>query len=283
MSGFRDRFVRLGDLSLHVQEWGDLDAPLLLLLHGLASTSHMFDLIAPPLAKHFHVVAPDQRGHGLSDKPAGGYDFETIAGDVDRLLDHYHADKAILFGHSWGAYTTLYYAAAHPQRVVKAGLIDGGIRALSDLYPTWEEAEVKLAPPTYVEQSRDDILRLIEVDWLGSVFRPELLPLALSIFDTSDPHDVHAHLSFDNHMKIARALWEMRPADYFARVRCPLLIVNAVAPGEAPDADVQAATDEAERLIPQARVIWMDESIHDIPWHRPQELVDVLLPFVSES
>src|SRR5882757_2054347 len=103
-----DQVVSVGDLQFYVQEWGDRSNPTIVLLHGLASTSHMFDLIAPALGEFFHVIAPDQRGHGLSDKPSSGYDFETIASDLDGLLDAYGAQQTILFGHSWGAYTALY-------------------------------------------------------------------------------------------------------------------------------------------------------------------------------
>ncbi len=278
MNEAKTQFLTLGDVRLHVREWGDPRRPLLLLVHGLASTSHMFDLIAPPLAQHFHVVAPDQRGHGLSDKPAGGYDFETISADLDHLLDAYGADQALIAGHSWGAYTLVYYAATRPQRVTKAALLDGGLRVFRDLYPSWDEAAVALAPPTYDHQTVADIEHMIEFDWLGSIFRPELLPLALSIFDASDPQHVHAYLSRKNHMAIAHAIWAMRPADYYHRIKCPLLIVNAME--ESPDLALLDYTHAAEQAISQVQVVWMPDTVHDIPWQRPRELLAVLMPFL---
>lgn len=276
-----ERFIELGDLRLHVREWGNASQPPLVLLHGLASTSHMFDLIAPALAGQYHVIALDQRGHGLSDQPDTGYDFETIARDLDRLLDALGIARAALFGHSWGAYTVVYYAATRPDRVSQAGLIDGGVRPLSDIYPTWDVAEVEMSPPEYRNRPLADIQRMIREDWLGAAFRPELLPLALSVFDTSDPGDVRAHLKRANHMQIAHAIWAIRPADYFARIRCPLLIVNAGAPGT--DAQMDSYLRDAERLISQVRIVWMPDTIHDIPWHRPDELVAVMTRFLSET
>ncbi|MBI1257343.1 MAG: alpha/beta fold hydrolase [Chloroflexi bacterium] len=276
-----DQFLKIGDLQFHVQEWGDSRSPLIVLLHGLASTSHMFDLIAPALGEYFHVVAPDQRGHGLSDKPASGYDFETISRDFDGLLDAYGVDQAILFGHSWGAYTTLYYAATRPDRIGKAGLIDGGIRLFSEIFPTWAEAEQQMSPPAYVNRTLADIERMIEYDWLGAAYRPELLPLALSVFDTSDPNNVHAHLCHANHMQIARAIWEIHPYQYYLQVECPLLSVNAIAPGEdGPDVQIQANIAEAEELIGDVQVVWMPETIHDIPWQRPVELLAIMEQFL---
>jgi len=277
----QDPFLMLGDLQFHVQAWGDPNQPMLVLLHGLASTSHMFDLIAPALGEYFHVVAPDQRGHGLSDKPSSGYDFETISRDLDRLLNAYGARQAILFGHSWGAYTTLYYAATRPERIVKAGLIDGGIRLFSDLFPTWTEAEQGMSPPEYNHCTITEIEQSIQAHWLRAAYRPELLPLAMTVYDTSDPKDVHAHLSRANHMQIARAIWEMRPYQYFLQIRCPLLSVNALAPGDtSTDPQLASAMAEAQQLIENIQVAWMPDTIHDIPWHRPDELLAMMGEFL---
>jgi pimeloyl-ACP methyl ester carboxylesterase len=281
MNAAQERSVQLGDLRLRVREWGGASLPPLVLLHGLASTSYMFDLIAPLLSAHFHVVAPDQRGHGLSDQPGVGYDFETISRDLDHLLDALGIPQAMLVGHSWGAYTTVYYAATRSERVTKAGLIDGGVRPLSDVYATWGEAEVKMSPPAYHNRTLADIERMIREDWLGSAFRPELLSLALSVFDTTDPDNVHARLSSDNHMQIAHAIWAMRPAEYYPQLKCPFLIVNAGAP-EA-DAQMVSYLHAAERHIERLQIVWMADTIHDIPWQRPGELAAVIDRFLLAS
>ena len=60
-----------GGVRLAVREWPG-QGPSILLLHGLASSSHIWDLVAPRLAPRFRVVAYDQRGHGLSGKPSSG-------------------------------------------------------------------------------------------------------------------------------------------------------------------------------------------------------------------
>lgn len=278
----QSRFVSVDDLQLHVLDWGgDLDRTLVV-LHGLASSCHMFDLIAPGLTLRYHVYAPDQRGHGRSDKPSTGYDFETIAADLDGLLSVLTpgGEPVALAGHSWGAYTTLYYAATRPGKVARAVLLDGGIARLADRYPSWAAAEQGLTPPTYKDRSLEDIRRMIEKDWLGSFFRPELAPLALSIFDTSNPRDVHAHLSRANHMQIASALWSFNPADYYSRISCPILIVNAVSPGQSISPESQRYAGQAEESIAELAIRWMPDTSHDIPWHRPEALTEVLNDFL---
>jgi pimeloyl-ACP methyl ester carboxylesterase len=276
------RYIKPGYLRFHVMDWGGVGKPPLLLLHGLASSCRMFDLIAPRLAADYHVYALDQRGHGLSDQPDQGYDFETIAGDVDRLVDAlgYAGVPLVVAGHSWGAYTALYYTATRPDRAAQTVLLDGGIRPIGDSYPTWAEAEIGMAPPVYINRTVDDIRRMIQADWLGAAFRPELQMLALSIFDLSDLADVRAHLKRTNHVQIAHALWAFQPADYYAQIQCPTLIVNAVSGAEI-DPQMASYAQQAEAAISQARVVWMRDTIHDIPWHRPVELTEIMRRFLS--
>ena len=81
-------------------------------------------------------------------------------------------------------------------------------------------------------------------------------------------------------MQIIRALWQFRPADVFARVACPTLIVNAVESGQTPDAQVTAYSAEAEHQMRDAEVVWMADTIHDIPWQRPAELAALLQRFL---
>jgi len=272
--------VEVGDLRLNVFEWGSSDKPLLVLLHGLASSSHMFDLIAPKLAEDFHVIAYDQRGHGLSDKPDTGYDFETISSDLDNLLLAMGlANKEfVLAGHSWGGFTALYYAATRAARVRKAILIDGGLQRATDLFDSLEA----MAPPQRANWSIADVKRMIHENWLGAAYRPELEPLVLSIYDQSNPNDVKPYLTLARHMQIARALWDFRAVDYFAKVQAPVLAVLGIGFGEAPDPRIKAYVNEAKAKLKHFDAAWMPETIHDIPWHRPQELVEIMRRFLAE-
>lgn len=69
------------------------------------------------------VIAPDQRGYGLTDQPAEveSYDLETLCADLVALLDHRGIEKAIFVGHDWGGFVVWHMAIRHPDRV--AGVI----------------------------------------------------------------------------------------------------------------------------------------------------------------
>ena len=77
----RDEWLTIGGLSFHYRDWGGFGQEIVL-LHGLASTCHIWDLVAPLLAQDYRVVAMDQRGHGASAKPEEGYDFATVSRDL---------------------------------------------------------------------------------------------------------------------------------------------------------------------------------------------------------
>jgi pimeloyl-ACP methyl ester carboxylesterase len=273
--------ISVNSVKFSLLDWGRQGKPFLVLLHGLASSSHMFDLIAPSLADHYHVVAIDQRGHGLSEKPSKGYDFETIASDLDGLVSQLGADTFRLLGHSWGAYTALYYAATRPHKVKRVVLLDGGVFPLKAKFPTWEIAQTEMAPPEYRNRTIADIQHMIQKDWLGSIFREELLPLAWSIFDATDPANVHAHLCPANHMQIAQALWAFDPADYSSKVTCPCLLVIALQDDDIQEHLWHPYALQMEQTLHHCQVKWMAETAHDAPWHRPQELVAHLIPFLE--
>ena len=82
---FTSRYVDTGDLRLHAVIGGE--GPPLLLVHGWPETWYAWRLLMPALARDFEVIAVDQRGIGLSDKPAGGYDTGTLADDLVALMD----------------------------------------------------------------------------------------------------------------------------------------------------------------------------------------------------
>jgi pimeloyl-ACP methyl ester carboxylesterase len=81
-------------------------------------------MVMPVLARNFEVIAVDQRGMGLSDKPAGGYDTGTLAGDLVALMDALGHERFALIGHDTGFAVSYALAADHPERVERAALLE---------------------------------------------------------------------------------------------------------------------------------------------------------------
>ncbi|SFG84286.1 alpha/beta fold hydrolase BchO [Methylobacterium gossipiicola] len=98
------RFVAASNLTWHVQTFGRAGAPALLLLHGTGAATHSWRGLAPLLAEHVFVVAPDLPGHGFSDPlPPARLSLPGMAAAIGDLLDHLEIAPEIAVGHSAGA------------------------------------------------------------------------------------------------------------------------------------------------------------------------------------
>lgn len=96
----------------------------MVLLHGFPQTGHMWRKVMPALAERFTVVAPDLRGYGDSDRPAGGYDKRTMAADVADLIQALGLAPVILVGHDRGARVAHRFALDHPALLSRLVLLD---------------------------------------------------------------------------------------------------------------------------------------------------------------
>jgi pimeloyl-ACP methyl ester carboxylesterase len=119
---FTSRFVETGDVRLHAVVGGS--GPPLLLVHGWPETWYAWRLIMPALARDFQVVAVDQRGMGLSEKPAAGYDCATLARDLVGLMSALGHPRFAVVGHDTGFAIGYALAADHPDRVDRVALAE---------------------------------------------------------------------------------------------------------------------------------------------------------------
>jgi len=113
-------FLQSNGIMLHGMEAGPKDGPLVVLLHGFPEFWWGWRHQIEPLAQAgFRVLAPDQRGYNLSDKPEGrrAYELDTLARDVIGLADALGYDTCSLVGHDWGGLAAWWTATRHPERI----------------------------------------------------------------------------------------------------------------------------------------------------------------------
>lgn len=121
-----DRDVRVGGNRITITEAGQGGRPLLL-LHGFTGARTDFERCIDPLAElGWHIVAPDQRGHGDSDKPAdeASYSFDLFRADALELADVLGWSTFALLGHSMGGMIAQLVATGSPDRVAALVLMD---------------------------------------------------------------------------------------------------------------------------------------------------------------
>lgn len=119
--------VTVNGLSLHYLEWGEIDAPPIVCVHGYTGSAQAFNALARHLQVRFHIFALDVRGHGESAwSPAGAYQYADQAGDLAAFADRLGLDKFALIGTSMGGVIAMTYAAEHAERLSGLAINDIG-------------------------------------------------------------------------------------------------------------------------------------------------------------
>jgi pimeloyl-ACP methyl ester carboxylesterase len=169
----------LQHISIHGHDIGFRTAgsgPVVVLIHGLASSSETWGRVMPALAERTTVVAPDLIGHGGSAKALGDYSLGALANGVRDLLNALGHERATLVGHSLGGGVAMQFAFQFPDRCERMVLVDSGglgrevalyLRALS--FPGLEY----LLPPVFAPR-----VRAVGVSLFGLFRRVGLRPSA---------------------------------------------------------------------------------------------------------
>ena len=123
--------MRQTEVTLHghrvaYREAGDPALPVLLLIHGITSSSSTWDPVIPALAEHSHVIAPDLLGHGDSDKPRADYSLGGFASGLRDLLDHLGHERVTIVGHSLGGGVAMQFAYQHYEHCERLVLVSSG-------------------------------------------------------------------------------------------------------------------------------------------------------------
>ncbi|WP_288427891.1 alpha/beta hydrolase [uncultured Agrobacterium sp.] len=134
----------VGDVDVFYREAGAKDAPVLLLLHGFPSSSHMFRELMPRLADKYRVIAPDLPGFGYTTAPARGtfdYTFDNLAEVIDGFTESLDLSKYALYVFDYGAPTGYRLAVRHPEKITAIISQNGNAYTdgFSDEWTAWEE------------------------------------------------------------------------------------------------------------------------------------------------
>ena len=143
MSPVQYRTQRVGDVEVFYREAGPADAPVLLLLHGFPSASHMFRDLIPRLADRYHVIAPDLPGFGQTKAPPRGtfaYTFDALADTMRGFVDAIGLTRYALYIFDYGAPVGLRLAMQRPEQVSAIISQNGNayLEGFSDEWGAWQ-------------------------------------------------------------------------------------------------------------------------------------------------
>jgi len=287
--GPTEHHAKIGQLQVRYLDWlpaADVANSPILALHGLASSANWYERLAARLCRQYRVVAPDQRGHGQTTQSPSGYDWQTLASDAIRVLDYLGVEQASVLGHSWGGNVAINVAAKFPERVSKLVMIDGGFldgHLLPDA--SWEVFQNRYGPRN-VSGTRQEFLDRISQQ-LADCWDSDLERIVQTmVYEDEDGH-IQDILRPSNHAQVLEAMWGEPPSVTLPNIQCPTVIVPA---GPRPDRagsdfnlTKRVMVEAAAKAVPNNRVHWIPETIHDIGYHKPDELARVILEFLGEE
>ncbi|SDN93820.1 alpha/beta fold hydrolase [Polaromonas sp. JS666] len=133
--GFVARNADVNGTRIHYRVGGG--GPAVVLLHGYAETSHMWNPLMPQLAKTHTVIVPDLRGAGGSAKPEGGYDKKNMAVDIHELVKSLGINNVAVVGHDIGLMVAYAYAAQFPGETSRVVLMDAFLPGIGNWTNVW--------------------------------------------------------------------------------------------------------------------------------------------------
>jgi epoxide hydrolase 4 len=217
-SGFADS----GGVKVHYVTAGD--GPLVVLIHGFPDFWYTWRAQMPTLAKHFKVVAIDQRGYNKSDKPDGveHYTMDKLVGDVDAVLRHFGRDRATIVGHDWGGMVAWTFAMTHPDQTERLVI-------LNLPHPKGLMRELANNPD---QQKNSQYARNFQQPDAASKLRPELLAAWVIDPNAREKYvEAFRRSSIEAMLNYYKANYPREPYDAlqeFPKVKCPVLMFHGL-------------------------------------------------------
>jgi pimeloyl-ACP methyl ester carboxylesterase len=271
-------------IKIFYRETGPADAPVILLLHGYPTSSHMFRHLMPRLASSFRLIAPDLPGFGFTEVPAARqyeYTFANVAVTINAFVEALNLKRYAIYVFDYGAPTGFRLAVAHPERVT-AIISQNGNGYVEGLGDAWDPIKKYWKDPTqanrdalrgfigfegtkwqYVHGATDPLLVEPEAYWLDTVLlqRPGNVEIQLDLF-----------LDYANNVKLYPTFQE-----YFRKSQPPLL----AAWGKNDPFFIPPGAEAFRRDIPSAKVVFYDTGHFALETH-VQEISEEIRSFLNE-
>jgi pimeloyl-ACP methyl ester carboxylesterase len=233
-------------------------------VHGLTANCRCWDTMAASLTPRYKLIALDLRGRGLSEKPPGGYCVEQHSRDIEAVMENLGIERPVIVGHSLGALIALALTARRPEKTAGLVLVDGagclseeqlekvltGIKPALDrlglVFPSFEAYTARLKQAPFLNPWSEALERY---------FRYEIEDV---------PDGVRSRVRPEHILEEIENLKEVNAADYYPRIRCPVLILRATEGTLLPDDRVlpESAVQRMLKEIPDARCVPVNGTNH---------------------
>jgi pimeloyl-ACP methyl ester carboxylesterase len=275
-------------LRLHYVDWGNEEAPPLLLIHGGRDHCRNWDWVAQALRKDFHIIAPDLRGHGDSAWAIGGsYMMLDFVYDIAQLVRQRTMAPLSIMGHSMGGFISTLYTGLYPETVSKLVVIDAIVVSPEDMRARFDEP-IQGRLTRWVDELRGLSSRTVKkyasIEECIARMHGENPRLSkeqarlLTIHGVNQNEDGTYSWKFDNYVRAhspafllpdeIKALWR--------RISCPTLLVNG-----AESAFAKSNAIDVSAHFTNARVEVLKGAGHWVHHDKLDEFLSLAHPFLK--
>lgn len=275
---------KVGSVDVFYREAGPKGAPVILLLHGYPTTSHMFRDLIPQLATRYRVIAPDLPGFGLTKAPPRGqfdYTFANLTKTMEGFTEALGLKRYALYVFDYGAPTGFRLAAAHPERVTAIisqngnAYAEGLSKAWSPYQAYWENPSDVTRNATRAALTPEAIRTQYVTGADASRVSPDGYTLDIAYFARAGTDEIQLDLIYDYRTNVALyAEWQK----YFRTHKPPLLAVW----GKNDIYFLPPGAEAFRRDIPAAEVQFYDTGHFALETHGPQ-IGDAMLEFLDRK
>jgi len=271
-----EHMVTINGLRLRYLEWGETNAPPILLLHGFSSTAMAWRGVGEALAPKYHVVALDQRGHGASDWDAQGrYTIGDFVSDARALSQQLHLAPFVLVGHSMGGSIAYAYASTYPADVTRLVIEDSAPRPANDPRPPMQRmqapvfasrvevaASVREALPLMREESVQERVDVYYVERSDGTwgFRADVEGVRNALVGSSE--------------RGYETMWR-----HVQNIQCPTLVIRA---GQEPPGISPETVELLKTTNSRIEVVTVPEAGHNIHFAHFEAFMALLQPFLGQ-
>lgn len=250
------------------------DGPVIVCLHGRWGRAETWADFMRRYGGQYRVIAPDQRGHGLSGKPVSRYTGEEMADDIAELLHSLKIDSAVLIGHSMGGKVAAYMTVRHPEYISALALLDkspAGPAVRSEL-PLEQIAPVDPVtsgwplPFSDLAEAERYMRQALETELSCRYFRNSLVESEEGYRMMYSPQAIAANIAYY--------------VDWYhllPEITCPVLLIRSKDSEAVPDPDWL----KMQELLPGCMTFEMSHPDHNVHQSNPEEFYRCLDEFLG--
>lgn len=245
-------------------------------LHGRWGRGETWVDLMRYYGEKYRIIAPDQRGHGLSGKPVSKYTAEEMAADIIALLNYLDLESIILVGHSMGAYIAGYLTTNYPGRVKALALLDksaagpaqGSTLPVEEIAPIDPISKDWPLPFSSLTEARACIRNAMESELSYQYFMNSLI-------EKLDGY----HMLYSAQAMAANIAYYQDWFELLPQIKCPVLLIKASGQEAVPDVDF----NRMQSLLTDCMALEMSDPDHNVHLANPQEFYGYFDQFLSKA